>query len=159
VTTPDVPVRGVVAAEEGPAAGGFPGGGFPLRALVVVASNRAAAGVYADRGGPVLVEGLRGLGFEVDGQALPCVDRSYRIGQAIQDRQIDRIEQKREFDHLLHVGHAEIRVAAHESVIQVSENRAKAIRLENLARGKDGLLVWPNISLSSQLCSLSRECI
>ncbi|MFZ5870603.1 MAG: MogA/MoaB family molybdenum cofactor biosynthesis protein [Actinomycetota bacterium] len=38
-----------------------------LRALVVTASNRAAAGVYADRGGPVLVEGLRDMGFAVDG--------------------------------------------------------------------------------------------
>jgi molybdenum cofactor synthesis domain-containing protein len=38
-----------------------------MRALVVTVSNRAAAGVYADRGGPVLVEGLRGLGFDVDG--------------------------------------------------------------------------------------------
>jgi molybdenum cofactor synthesis domain-containing protein len=35
------------------------------RALVVVASNRAAAGVYEDRGGPVLVAGLRELGFDV----------------------------------------------------------------------------------------------
>lgn len=30
-------------------------------------SNRAAAGVYEDRSGPVLVEGLTALGFEVDG--------------------------------------------------------------------------------------------
>ena len=30
-------------------------------------SNRAAAGVYEDRTGPVLVEGLAELGFEVDG--------------------------------------------------------------------------------------------
>jgi molybdenum cofactor synthesis domain-containing protein len=37
------------------------------RALVITASNRAAAGVYADRGGPVLAEGLRALGFAVDG--------------------------------------------------------------------------------------------
>ena len=37
------------------------------RALVVTASNRAAAGVYADRGGPVLVEGLAAMGFRVDG--------------------------------------------------------------------------------------------
>ncbi len=37
------------------------------RALVVTASNRAAAGVYSDRGGPVLVEGLRAMGFAVDG--------------------------------------------------------------------------------------------
>jgi molybdenum cofactor synthesis domain-containing protein len=38
-----------------------------MRALVVTVSNRAAAGVYEDAGGPVLVEGLRGMGFEVDG--------------------------------------------------------------------------------------------
>lgn len=43
-----------------------------MRGLVVVASNRAAAGVYADRGGPVLVQGLRELGFDVDGpQVVP----------------------------------------------------------------------------------------
>jgi molybdenum cofactor synthesis domain-containing protein len=43
-----------------------------LRALVVVASNRAAAAVYEDRGGPILVEGLRSLGFAVDGpQVVP----------------------------------------------------------------------------------------
>jgi molybdenum cofactor synthesis domain-containing protein len=30
-------------------------------------SNRAAAGVYEDRGGPVLADGLRELGAEVDG--------------------------------------------------------------------------------------------
>jgi molybdenum cofactor synthesis domain-containing protein len=38
-----------------------------MRALVVSISNRAAAGVYEDRTGPVLVEGLAALGFEVDG--------------------------------------------------------------------------------------------
>ncbi|WP_374323226.1 molybdenum cofactor biosynthesis protein B [Streptomyces sp. AP-93] len=38
-----------------------------LRALVVTASNRASQGVYADKGGPVLAEGLRALGFAVDG--------------------------------------------------------------------------------------------
>lgn len=37
------------------------------RALVVTASNRAAAGVYADKGGPLLAEGLAGLGLAVDG--------------------------------------------------------------------------------------------
>lgn len=36
-----------------------------MRGVVITASNRAAAGVYADRGGPVLVEGLRQLGFDV----------------------------------------------------------------------------------------------
>lgn len=35
------------------------------RAVVITASNRAAAGVYADRSGQVLAEGLRALGFEV----------------------------------------------------------------------------------------------
>jgi molybdenum cofactor synthesis domain-containing protein len=33
---------------------------------VVVASNRAWAGVYADSSGPILVTGLRQLGFDVD---------------------------------------------------------------------------------------------
>lgn len=37
-----------------------------MRALVIVASNRASAGVYADTSGPILVAGLRELGFEVD---------------------------------------------------------------------------------------------
>ncbi|MFG2650984.1 molybdenum cofactor biosynthesis protein B [Streptomyces sp. NPDC048436] len=37
------------------------------RALVITASNRAAAGVYADRGGPVIAEALSALGFEVEG--------------------------------------------------------------------------------------------
>jgi molybdenum cofactor synthesis domain-containing protein len=37
-----------------------------LRAEVVVASNRAAAGVYEDTTGPVLVEFLRDLGFVVE---------------------------------------------------------------------------------------------
>jgi molybdenum cofactor synthesis domain-containing protein len=46
-----------------------------VRALVITASNRAAAGVYADRGGPILAEGLRELGFEVDGpQVVPDGD-------------------------------------------------------------------------------------
>ncbi|WP_063735370.1 MogA/MoaB family molybdenum cofactor biosynthesis protein [Streptomyces sp. RTd22] len=37
------------------------------RALVVTASNRAAAGVYPDKGGPLIAEGLTALGFAVDG--------------------------------------------------------------------------------------------
>lgn len=36
-----------------------------MKALVLTISNRAAAGIYADRGGPVLVEGLRDIGFQV----------------------------------------------------------------------------------------------
>ncbi|QKW21242.1 MogA/MoaB family molybdenum cofactor biosynthesis protein [Kitasatospora sp. NA04385] len=38
-----------------------------MRALAVTVSNRASAGVYEDRGGPLLVAGLRGMGFETDG--------------------------------------------------------------------------------------------
>lgn len=37
-----------------------------MKAAVLVASNRAAAGVYADASGPLLVAGLRELGFTVD---------------------------------------------------------------------------------------------
>ena len=37
-----------------------------MRARVIVASNRAWAGVYADTSGPILVSGLRQLGFDVD---------------------------------------------------------------------------------------------
>ena len=37
-----------------------------IRARVIVASNRAAAGVYEDTSGPLLVTGLRELGCEVD---------------------------------------------------------------------------------------------
>ncbi|MFI6639344.1 molybdenum cofactor biosynthesis protein B [Streptomyces sp. NPDC050504] len=37
------------------------------RALVVTASNRASAGVYADKGGPLVAEGLTALGFAVEG--------------------------------------------------------------------------------------------
>ncbi|WP_405839065.1 MogA/MoaB family molybdenum cofactor biosynthesis protein [Streptomyces platensis] len=42
------------------------------RALVVTASNRAAAGRYPDKSGPLLAEGLAAMGFEVDGpQVVP----------------------------------------------------------------------------------------
>jgi molybdenum cofactor synthesis domain-containing protein len=46
-----------------------PVSGLPddARAVVVTASNRAAAGVYADRSGQALAEGLRELGFAVEG--------------------------------------------------------------------------------------------
>ena len=37
-----------------------------MRARVIVASNRAAAGVYSDTSGPLLVAGLRALGCDVD---------------------------------------------------------------------------------------------
>jgi molybdenum cofactor synthesis domain-containing protein len=38
-----------------------------IRALAVTVSNRAAAGVYEDKSGPVLVQLLRDAGCEVDG--------------------------------------------------------------------------------------------
>jgi molybdenum cofactor synthesis domain-containing protein len=38
-----------------------------IRALAITVSNRAAAGVYEDRSGPVLVDLLRGADCEVDG--------------------------------------------------------------------------------------------
>ncbi|MEU8453688.1 MogA/MoaB family molybdenum cofactor biosynthesis protein [Streptomyces griseoaurantiacus] len=53
-------------AAPGTASGAAPGGA-PYRALVVTASNRAAAGVYEDRGGPLIAEGLRRFGFAVEG--------------------------------------------------------------------------------------------
>ncbi|MET8980530.1 MogA/MoaB family molybdenum cofactor biosynthesis protein [Streptomyces sp. NPDC004539] len=50
-------------------------GGASYSALVVTASNRASAGVYEDKGGPLVAEGLRGLGFAVDGpQVVPDGD-------------------------------------------------------------------------------------
>jgi molybdenum cofactor synthesis domain len=58
----------------------------PYRALVVTASNRAAAGIYPDKGGPVLAEGLAGMGFQVDGpQVVPDgdpVEAALRAGVA-----------------------------------------------------------------------------
>jgi molybdenum cofactor synthesis domain-containing protein len=36
-----------------------------MRAAVVVASNRAAAGIYEDTTGPLIADTLRGLGFDV----------------------------------------------------------------------------------------------
>ncbi len=41
-----------------------------LKAAVVVASNRAAAGVYADETGPLIVEALRADGWLVDNAAV-----------------------------------------------------------------------------------------
>jgi len=42
----------------------------PLPAAVVVASNRAAAGVYADTTGPLIVEALRAAGWSVPDAAV-----------------------------------------------------------------------------------------
>ena len=51
------------------------------RALVVTASNRAAAGVYPDKSGPILTEGLRELGFAVDGPKV--VPDGEPVGEAL----------------------------------------------------------------------------
>jgi len=42
----------------------------PYRALAVTASNRAADGVYEDKGGPLLIEGLSAMGFETEGPSV-----------------------------------------------------------------------------------------
>ncbi|MEO3755166.1 MogA/MoaB family molybdenum cofactor biosynthesis protein [Streptomyces sp. B6B3] len=52
------------------AAGAADGGAY--RALALTASNRAAAGVYEDTGGPLLAKALGELGFVVEGpQVVP----------------------------------------------------------------------------------------
>ncbi|HSU01725.1 MAG TPA: MogA/MoaB family molybdenum cofactor biosynthesis protein [Nocardioides sp.] len=52
-----------------------------LRAAVVVASNRAAAGVYADETGPLLVDWLRDHGFDCGEPAV--VPDGDPVGEAI----------------------------------------------------------------------------
>nr|WP_242434064.1 MogA/MoaB family molybdenum cofactor biosynthesis protein [Streptomyces sp. CB01580] len=56
----------------------------PYTALVVTASHRASAGVYADKGGPLIVEALTRLGFAADGpRVVPDgdpVERALRDG-------------------------------------------------------------------------------
>jgi molybdenum cofactor synthesis domain-containing protein len=53
------------------------------RALVVTVSGRAAAGVYADGGGPILVDGLRDMGFDVDGPVV--VPDGAPVAEALRD--------------------------------------------------------------------------
>jgi molybdenum cofactor synthesis domain-containing protein len=52
-----------------------------LRAAVVVASNRAAAGVYDDTTGPLIVEALRSAGWEVGDPVV--VPDGAAVGEAI----------------------------------------------------------------------------
>jgi molybdenum cofactor synthesis domain-containing protein len=54
-----------------------------MKALVVTASGRAAAGVYADTGGPILVKGLQDMGFDVDGPVV--VPDGDPVGAALRD--------------------------------------------------------------------------
>ncbi|MGW1276290.1 MogA/MoaB family molybdenum cofactor biosynthesis protein [Streptomyces tsukubensis] len=53
------------------------------RALVITASNRASAGIYEDRGGPLLAAGLAALGFTVDGPLV--VPDGDPVGRALRD--------------------------------------------------------------------------
>ncbi len=59
-----------------------------MKARVIVASNRASAGVYEDTSGPLLVAGLRELGCEVAGPVVvpdgPPVEEALRA--AVADR-------------------------------------------------------------------------
>ena len=61
------------------------------RALVVTASNRAAAGVYEDRSGKVLAAGLAELGFGVEGPKVrpDDVDELEDVLRAAVDAHID----------------------------------------------------------------------
>lgn len=52
-----------------------------MRAVVVTASTRAASGVYPDRSGPVIVEALVRLGFEVEGPVV--VPDGPQVGAAL----------------------------------------------------------------------------
>jgi len=54
-----------------------------IRARVIVASNRAASGVYEDTSGPLLVSGLRKLGCAVDEPVV--VPDGEPVGQALRE--------------------------------------------------------------------------
>lgn len=60
------------------------------RARVVTASNRAAAGVYADRGGPLIVEWLRERGFETPEAAV--VPDGEPVGDALRAAVADAVD-------------------------------------------------------------------
>ncbi|GAB3484111.1 MogA/MoaB family molybdenum cofactor biosynthesis protein [Nocardiopsis coralliicola] len=60
------------------------------RALVVTASNRAAAGVYPDRSGPVLAEALRAAGLAADGPRV--VADGPPVGAALRDALRERYD-------------------------------------------------------------------
>jgi molybdenum cofactor synthesis domain-containing protein len=55
----------------------------PLTAAVVVASNRAAAGVYADTTGPLIVDALRAAGWDVSDSVV--VPDGEPVGDAIRE--------------------------------------------------------------------------
>lgn len=59
-------------------------------ARVIVASNRASAGVYEDRSGPLLVEGLTQLGCDVSGPVV--VPDGDPVGDALRQAVGDRVD-------------------------------------------------------------------
>ena len=59
-------------------------------ARVVTASNRAAAGVYADRGGPLIVEWLRERGFDVPDPVV--VPDGEPVGEALRTAVADGVD-------------------------------------------------------------------
>jgi molybdenum cofactor synthesis domain-containing protein len=61
-----------------------------IRARVIVASNRAAAGVYADTSGPLLVAGLRELGCTVDDPVV--VPDGEPVGRALRSAVADGMD-------------------------------------------------------------------
>ncbi|WP_410557465.1 MogA/MoaB family molybdenum cofactor biosynthesis protein, partial [Actinomadura fulvescens] len=54
-----------------------------IRTMAVTVSNRAAAGVYADKSGPVLVELLQNLGCQVDGPLV--IPDGERVEEVLRD--------------------------------------------------------------------------
>lgn len=65
--------------------GGAAGAGLTgVRALVLTCSTRAATGVYADRGGPLIVAALRGWGADVGDPVVvpdgPAIGEALRAG-------------------------------------------------------------------------------
>ncbi|MEJ3742381.1 MogA/MoaB family molybdenum cofactor biosynthesis protein [Actinomycetes bacterium KLBMP 9797] len=61
-----------------------------IRARVIVASNRAASGVYADTSGPFLVAGLRELGCEVEEPVV--VPDGEPVGEALRAAVADGVD-------------------------------------------------------------------
>jgi len=59
-----------------------------LRAVVIVASTRAATGVYTDTSGPILVSGLADLGFDVGDPVVVAdgPDVAEALRRAVDDR-------------------------------------------------------------------------
>jgi molybdenum cofactor synthesis domain-containing protein len=58
---------------------------------VIVASNRAAVGVYADTSGPLLISGLRALACDVDDKPVVVPDGE-PVAQALRDAIAERVD-------------------------------------------------------------------